>query len=503
MAFGADIKELVQSNANGLIGAHETWERVRVGEIAGLKNGFPFKSNGFNESDGTPLLRIRDVLKGVPGTRYRGMVDDPAMTFVEDGEIVVGMDGDFNSRLWRGGKALLNQRVCSLLADERFYSQKFLSYVLPGYLKLVHEHTSSVTVKHLSSLTVLDIPLPLPPRSEQERIVEKIDTLFARLDKGEEVLRAIQKLLARYRQSVLKAAVTGELTADWRAENAHRLEDGRDLLEHILKTRRENWSGRGKYKEPVAPDTAGLPELPEGWVWASPEQLSSPAPNSLCIGPFGSNLKVDDYREEGVPLVFVRHIRAKNFSGLSPKFVSREKAQELRSHKVDPGDILITKMGEPPGDVCIYPFSAEAAVITADCIKMSPPKVGVSVGYLELALSSDVVQSQIRKISKGVAQQKVNLANFKRIAIPLPPLPLQEMIEHSVAERLSKLAVLEEWCDTEVDRSSALRQSILKNAFSGRLVDQDPSDEPASELLARVKAAQTTAKKTKRGKAPA
>ncbi|HDQ39652.1 MAG TPA: hypothetical protein ENN39_01280, partial [Desulfonatronum sp.] len=114
---------------------------------------------------------------------------------------------------------------------------------------------------------------PLPPLNEQHRIVEKIETLFARLDKGEETLREVQKLLARYRQSVLKAAVTGQLTADWRAENAHRLEHGRDLLARILQTRRETWDGRGKYKEPVAPDTTGLPELPEGWVWASLDML--------------------------------------------------------------------------------------------------------------------------------------------------------------------------------------------------------------------------------------
>jgi hypothetical protein len=93
----------------------------------------------------------------------------------------------------------------------------------------------------------------IAPLNEQRRIVEKIETLFARLDKGEEALRDVQKLLARYRQSVLKAAVTGQLTADWRAENAHRLEHGQDLLARILQTRRETWEGRGKYKEPCRP----------------------------------------------------------------------------------------------------------------------------------------------------------------------------------------------------------------------------------------------------------
>ena len=339
MSFGENIDELVENSTNGLHGTHPTWERVKVGEIATLVNGFAFKSGGFNDADGTPIVRIRDVTKGAPGTFYKGPVDDPRMTWIENGQIVIGMDGDFNCRVWTGGKALLNQRVCTLSTNEKLYSQRFLAFALPGYLKLINNHTSSVTVKHLSSLTVRDIPLPLPPLNEQRRIVEKIETLFARLDKGEEALRDVQKLLARYRQSVLKAAVTGQLTADWRAENAHRLEHGRDLLARILQTRRETWDGRGRYKEPTAPDTNDLLELPEGWVWASVDQLSSSEANALCIGPFGSNLKVEDYRDEGVPLVFVRHIRAKDFTGQNLRFVDEKKAEELSSHRVYPGDL--------------------------------------------------------------------------------------------------------------------------------------------------------------------
>ena len=126
--------------------------------------------------------------------------------------------------------------------------------------------------------SIADFEFLLPPLNEQRRIVEKIETLFARLDKGEEALRAVRTLLARYRQSVLKAAVTGQLTADWRADN--RLEHGRDLLARILQTRRDTWQGRGKYKEPAAPDTSDLPELPDGWVWASLDSLILDGPTN-------------------------------------------------------------------------------------------------------------------------------------------------------------------------------------------------------------------------------
>ncbi|GMV67943.1 MAG: hypothetical protein AMXMBFR76_03820 [Pseudomonadota bacterium] len=338
---------------------------------------------------------------------------------------------------------------------------------------------------------------PLPPLNEQRRIVEKIETLFARLDQGEAALRHTQQLLARYRQSVLKAAVTGALTADWRAQNAHRLEHGRDLLARILQTRRETWQGRGKYQEPAAPDTSNLTELPEGWVWASVDQLSSSAPNSLCIGPFGSNLKVEDYRDTGVPLVFVRHIRAKNFEGQNSRFVTEEKAFELSSHRVFPGDLLITKMGDPPGDVCIYPENSPVAIITADCIRFAASTVGVSRDYLAGAIESRIVQAQIHALSKGVAQQKVTLAGFKRVAIPLPSTLEQNLSATVIEAEFRKAIELAAHVQTELTRSAALRQSILKDAFAGKLVPQDPTDEPAAELLARIRASRTAMPRNK------
>ncbi len=363
-------------------------------------------------------------------------------------------------------------------------------------LKACAKH--GTTVASIDTDRLKNIPVPIAPLSEQHRIVDKVESLFAQLDHGEASLRDVQKLLVRYRQSVLKAAVTGQLTADWRAEHAYRLEPGHDLLKRILQARRKNWQGRGKYKEPVAPDTHDLPELPEGWVWASVEQLSSHQPNALCIGPFGSNLKVEDYQDQGVPLIFVRNIRSKDFDGLSPRFVSEEKAENLSSHRVFPGDILITKMGEPPGDVCIYPHGRPVAVITADCIRFSVSEFGVSTEYLEWAMSSTVVTNQINKISKGVAQQKVTLANFKKVAIPIPPIEEQRAIAENVEMQLSREKAIEVSCQAELTRSAALRQSILKDACAGKLVPQDPNDEPASELLARIRAERDAATPKKR-----
>ncbi len=381
-------------------------------------------------------------------------------------------------------------------------------HVLPEYVfyfisspfvqkKIEDMQSGSTNQVELGKGAIEQTILPLSPINEQKRIVDRIEQLFSNLDEGEALLKTIQKQLATYRQSVLKAAVTGELTKDWREKHKKRLESGEKLLTRILESRRKNWQGRGKHKDVPNIDRSELLELPNGWTWATPEHLVSDAPNSLCIGPFGSNLKVDDYTDAGVPLVFVRHIRAKNFDGLKPQYVSAKKAKELSSHKVIGGDILITKMGEPPGDVCIYPENHPDAIITADCIRFSTQRKFLDTKYLELALNSRPVQTQIQGITKGVAQQKVTLGNFKKVVIPLPGLDEQREIANICDEKFSQIYALEAWCEAELSRSNTLRQSILKSAFSGKLVAQDPADESASELLARIKSGDTPKTKTK------
>src|SRR5262245_44397267 len=112
-------------------------------------------------------------------------------------------------------------------------------------------------------------------------------------------------------------------------------------------------------------------QLPIGWTWVTPEAVAFDRPYALAIGPFGSNLKVSDYTNAGGALVFVRHIRAERFDSDESPFVSLGKAKQLAAHWVQGGDVLVTKMGEPPGDSALYPEHLKAAVITADCLKWS------------------------------------------------------------------------------------------------------------------------------------
>jgi len=348
--------------------------------------------------------------------------------------------------------------------------------------------------------------LHLPPAAEQTRIVEKLEELLCDLDAGVAELQAAQKKLSQYRQSLLKAAVEGALTADWRkGQAATPAKSGAALLARILTERRSRWETRqrarfeaqgktppkgwqAKYPEPVAPDSAGLPVLPQGWVWASVEQVASDERYSLSIGPFGSNLKVPDYREEGVPLVFVRNIRSGNYGGIHTKYVTQEKAKELRAHSIAAGDVLITKMGEPPGDADVYPESQPPAVITADCIKVRCWPELMLPHFLKAVINSHIGQRQIEPMTQGVAQKKVSLGRFTSLVVPVPSYTEQIAIMEMVAAADGEASVLEVSISTGLKQSAAQRKNILQAAFSGQLVPQDPADEPASALLARIRA---------------
>ena len=488
----------------------DSWQWVEVQQIAEVVTGnTPPTSNPENYDGEIPFVKppqlIGASISSAPETLSNSGASKARVLPV--GAVLVSCIGNL-------GKIAISKVPCA--TNQQINALLFEAHVLPEF-GFYYAQTLEPWLNSVSSATTVSIvnkgkfetaPFPLAPAAEQTRIVEKLEELLSDLDAGVAELKAAQKKLAQYRQSLLKAAVEGALTADWRA--AHRAvntetETGAQLLARILTERRSRWETRqlakfqaqgktatkgwqAKYPEPVAPESAGLPELPLGWVWASVEQVASDERYSLAIGPFGSNLKVPDYREEGVPLVFVRNIRSGNYGGVHTKYVTPDKAYELRAHSIAAGDVLITKMGEPPGDADVYPDSEPPAVITADCIKVRCWSGLMLPHFLKSVINSYIGQRQIQPMTQGVAQKKVSLGRFSNLAVPVPSSAEQVEIMKMVAAADNDALILEIAFGHGFKQSAAQRKNILQAAFSGQLVPQDPADEPASALLARIRA---------------
>lgn len=195
------------------------WTWVELGKLSSTKSGYPFDSKRFsgNKEGKRPLIRIRDVVRGYTET-YTDE-DCPEDYIISKGKILIGMDGDFNLEKWNNSEALLNQRVCCIQSESELLLDDFIYFYLPIPLKLINETTPSVTVKHLSTKTIAKIPFPLPPLAEQRRIVDRIESLFAKLDEAKEKAQAVVDGFELRKSAILHKAFAGELTERWRKEH--------------------------------------------------------------------------------------------------------------------------------------------------------------------------------------------------------------------------------------------------------------------------------------------
>jgi len=376
--------------------------------------------------------------------------------------------------------------------------------------------------------TLDEYPLPIPSVSEQRRIVEAIESYLTRLDNAVALLERVDQNLKRYRASVLKAAVEGRL-APTEAELARRegrsYEPASDLLKRILAERKTRWiedaaeKARAKaeekarkagkpwaladdaatlkkerakaakqYKEPAAPDTTGFPALPEGWCWATVEQLASDQPRSIQSGPFGSSLLHSEFRKTGKLVIGIDNVQDGVFTLGAQHRISERKYESLAQYEARPGDVLVTVMGTV-GRCCVVPNDMEPAIITKHVYRVTPERRLALPRFLLLTLrGAPAVRDQMLGQVRGQTRPGLNGTIVRGLAVPLPPLGEQRRVVSECERAVSRAAVIATAIETVGLRASRLRQATLKWAFEGKLVEQDPSDEPASALLERIKA---------------
>ena len=335
---------------------------------------------------------------------------------------------------------------------------------------------------------------PLPPLPEQRRIVAEIEKQFTRLDAAEAALRRVEVNLKRYRASVLKAACEGKLVpteAELAEAEGRDYEHAEQLLERILDERRAHWESqekrRGKYKDPAPPDTSDLPELPDGWVWTS---LAS-------VGEVRLGRQRSPKRATGPNMR--PYLRAANvtWNGLDLSDVKEMdfSPSEFATYQLIPGDIVMNEASGSPDEVgkpAIWNGQINGCCFQNTLIRVRAfPKI---VPYLFHHLLSDARSGNLGRAARGVGIHHLGAQRTASWTIALPPLAEQRRIVEEIEQKLAAIQHAESTVGASLSRIERLRQSILKKAFCGQLLPQNPDDEPASELRERIRAERAAAK---------
>ncbi len=519
---------------NGLPELPKGWAFATIGNL--ISTGGIFIDGDWIESkDQDPngdvrLIQLADVGDGFYRNKSsRFLTSQKAnelnCTFLEIGDVLLARMPDPLGRtcifLGDSKKAITVVDVCIIRTGENSADSKWLMYAINSskFRAEIAELQSGSTRKRISRGNLATLKLPVPPLNEQARIVAKIEELFTKLDAGVDALKQIQKQIKRYRQAVLRDAVTGELTIAWRKENQAELEPAADLLKRILTTRRERWEQeqtkkfaetgktpknddwKKKYKEPTAPVIENLHELPSSWA-------------RINVGLIIDDLKYGTsqkcgYDTDGVPVLRIPNVSNGIIDHSDLKYAKLPK-MEYEQLKLTSGDILLIRSNGSVslvGKTALVKESEKDFAYAGYLIRLRLSSNFIQPNFLQTVLSTNDIRAQIEMPARSTSGvNNINSDEVKALRISLPPLAEQQRIVEEVERLLSVADAVEATVKQSLKQAERLRQSILKRAFEGNLVPQDDTDEPAQILLERIKqereekAAESKSKKIKAGK---
>ncbi len=482
------------------------WCWAAIGDTGEYLNGLAFKPSDWG-SVGLPIVRIQNLTNPEkPLNRTTRVVPDEYR--IGNGDLLVSWSATLDAFIWRRGEALLNQHIFLVKPNESLVEKGLLFHWLKMAIEDLQEteHLHGSTMKHINRGPFMAHQLPLPPKAEQTRIVEKLEELLSDLDAGVAELKAAQKKLVQYRQSLLKAAVEGALTVEWRAAGKvgagdTALETGTQLLQRILTERRARWEAKqrakfaeqgkplpkdwqAKYPEPVQPDTSDLPELPEGWVWASLDML----------GEIASGVAKGTKRDAAVLVREVPYLRVANvqrgFLDLSEVKTILATERDIAELELQAGDVLFNEGGDRDklGRGWVWREEVPNCIHQNHVFRMRP--------YLPEVLP-ELISHHGNTFGKtwfqNAGKQTTNLASINMTMLRIFPVPLgpaaeQRELLSQLESQIENLNRQEQAVELGLKQSAAQRKNILKAAFSGQLVPQATKDEPASVLLERIRA---------------
>lgn len=331
------------------------------------------------------------------------------------------------------------------------FNNKLLYYLAKSdfFLNQKNRLATGSTQEALTDSKIGEIEIPLPPLSEQHRIVAKLNALMEKVERNKQRLNKIPPLLKHFRQSVLAAALSGGLVAS-------KLE------------------------------------------WTDVELNSLLDKEGIFDGPFGSNLKTADYVDKGVRVIRLENIEHLFFIHEKESFITEEKYKTLTRHTVEEGDIIFSSFISEEIRACILPKLQTKAIAKADCFCIRPNVKKVDKKFLLLSIVSRNSFDHLALNIHGATRPRINTTQLKKLNLSIPELPEQQEIVRSVEQLFAFADKIEARYNKAKAMLDKLPQSILAKAFRGELVPQDPNDEPASVLLERIRAEKMKIAETKK-----
>ena len=453
------------------------WSFTRLGDLCIIQTGKKDVSEG-SSTGKYPFFTCGQEIQKID-----------TYSFASEAILVAG-NGYFNVKYYNG---MFDAYQRTYVLNNIAIYGRYLYYYVTCKLDDITKDNRGSTIRYIRLGDLTEYVTLIPPLNEQHRIVAKIEELFTKLDAGVEALKIIKVQLKQYRQAVLKYAFEGKLTEEWRGAHKDELEPASVLLERIHNERKSKFKGKIKELPPI--DTSGLPELPEGWEWARIGKIFD-----VYVGATPSRAK-PVYWGGKIPWVSsgeVAFCRIHN----TKEHITELGLSNTSTNIHQLGTVLLGMIGEGKtrGQAAILDIAAcnnqNSAAIRVSEQGMPPEYI-----YYFLEYQYEIT----RALGSGNNQPALNKSRVQLITFPLTPIAEQNIIVQEIERYFSIADELERTIDQSLQQAERLCQSILKKAFEGKLVPQDPNDEPAEKLLERIKAEKAAKeaekKPRKRGKA--
>lgn len=473
------------------------WTRVPFGEIATLVNGRAYKQEELLQA-GTPVLRIQNLNGG--DRWYYSNLQLPDDKYCEPGDLLFAWSATFGPYQYSGRRAIFHYHIWRIVCGPSL-DKAFAYWLLKEITAEVQAAAHGVAMPHMTKAGMEGWPVHLPPLAEQRRIAATLDQLRARNQRAGHALDEVPGLLKNLRQSILAAAFRGDLTKDWRAKNPD-VEPAEKLLQRVRAERRKKWEEaelarmtakgkapaddrwKAKYLAPEPIDTTGLPELPHNWCWAGLGELAWDA-------DYGTSEKCD-YDGDGEPVLRIPNIIGGDIDVLDMKYALSASAR-VPGAELLPGDLLFVRTNgskDLVGRCAVVqshfhrPHSFASYLIR---FRLSVPLPLMT--WLTRIIDSPQIRRQIEANAAGSAgQHNISLGNLRVLAMPIPPHDEAMVAATMLAQlriRMTALSLAGNEANESLERC---KRAVLAKAFRGELVPQDPGDEPADVMLARLKA---------------